>query len=187
MSFSGSRARFDNDLGRHGGGPLRLRYAVEQLRKLAVQGLNPKESTNTWAAFDPTHLIKTRDWLASQHNVFYSTELDLDMMMLQAFPAAYGEVAGVDASAVPAGAYKTSVFGEKGAGVVAYSLVAPPNDLQQAQYAALFKDGSKPVSHVEALSRLDDDAIRAGAPASLQVLFARCRALLFPVAGTGGA
>lgn len=177
----------DYDLGRHGGGALRLRYAVEQLRELNVQGLNPEASVKAWATYAPTLLVETRNWLASHHNVFYSTELDLDMMMLQAFPAAYGEIAGVDASAVTAEAYKTSVFGEKGAGVVAYSLAAPPSDLQQAQYAALFKGGSKPVSHVEALSRLDDDAIRTGAPAPLQALFARCRALLVPVARTGGA
>lgn len=177
----------DYDLGRHGGGALRLRYATEQLRDLGVQGLNPETDAKTWAAADPTWLVQTRDWLAKTHDVFYSTELDLDMMMLQAFPAAYGEVAGVDAGKVTPNAFKTSVFGEKGTGAAAYTLTAAPNDLQQALYAALFKGGSKPVSHVDALSRLDDAMIKANAPAPLQALFARCRALLAPTSGLGGA
>ena len=100
------------------------------------------------------------------------------MAMLQAFPAAYGKIAGVDPATVVAGAAVKSVFGKEGEGPSAHKTKSPPTDLQQSQYDKLFKGGSKPVSHVEALAELDDAAIRQTAPEPLRALFDRCRALL---------
>lgn len=169
----------DYDLGRHGGGARRLRYAVEQLREVKAEGLNPPAEPKTWDGYDATMLASTRTWLQSR-NVFYSAELDLDMMMLQAFSSVYGVIADVDATTVVANSFGETVFGKSGPGIAAYTAGAAPTDLQQAQYASLFKGGSKPVSHVDALSRLDDATIKAGAPAPLRALFVRCGELLTP-------
>lgn len=167
----------DYDLGRHGGGPRRLRYAVEQLRILQVPGLPDSAEPKAWDACAP-HVIK--DWLAwlRSHNLFYSTDLDLDMAMLRAFPTAYGAIAEVDATQVVANASIKSVFGKDGDGPAAYKTTAAPSDLEQAQYCALFKGGSKPVSHVAALAELEDTDIQEAAPEPLRALFARCRQLL---------
>ena len=166
-------------MGRHGGGARRLRYAVEQLREVKAEGLNPPAEPKTWDGYDVTMLASTRTWLQSR-NVFYSAELDLDMMMLQAFSSVYGVIADVDATTVVANSFGETVFGKSGPGIAAYTAGAAPTDLQQAQYASLFKGGSKPVSHVDALSRLDDATIKAGAPAPLRALFVRCGELLTP-------
>jgi len=53
-----------------------------------------------------------RAWLETQ-GVMFSVELDLDMMMLRAFPAAYGLASGVDEPEAGAD-YRKAVFGEKG-------------------------------------------------------------------------
>ena len=167
----------DYDLGRHGGGPRRLRYAVEQLRALGVEELPAAAEPAAWDAANPDVLAGWITHLRKQ-NVFYSSDLDLDMAMLQAFPAAYSKIAGVDPATVVAGAAVKSVFGKEGEGPSAYKTKSPPTDLQQSQYDKLFKGGSKPVSHVEALAELDDAAIRQTAPEPLRALFDRCRALL---------
>lgn len=167
----------DYDLGRHGGGPRRLRYAVEQLRSLGVEGLPPPVDPTAWDACDPAQIKSWIDWLRDQ-NLFYSADLDLDMSMLQAFPDAYGPLADVDPTKVVAGASLTSVFGKDGTGPLAYKTTLPPDELEQAQYCALFKGGSKPVSHVAALAELDDATIKEKAPEPLRALFARCRTML---------
>ncbi|WP_426046176.1 ATP-dependent nuclease [Brevundimonas sp. TWP3-1-2b1] len=169
----------DYDLGRHGGGARRLRYAVEQLRELGLPDMPAPKTAHQWDALPEADLAAKRGWLRAR-GVFYSEALDLDMMMLQAFPGAYGEVADVNPESIRGDAYLQTVFGESGANVAAYPAGTAPSDLQQAQYAALFKGGSKPVAHVEALSRLDNAAIKAGAPEPLQALFERCGVLLAP-------
>jgi len=174
----------DYDLGRHGGGPRRLHYAVEQLRSLGVSELPAAVEPAVWDTYPPEYIGQIIGWLRS-HNLFYSADLDLDMAMLQAFPVAYGKLAEVDPATVVAEASVKSVFGKDGAGPGAYPWGGAPSDLQQAQYSTLFKGGSKPVSHVAALAELDDATINAAAPEALRALFERCRTLLdtAPAAG----
>ncbi|AZS21607.1 ATP-dependent endonuclease [Caulobacter sp. FWC26] len=167
----------DYDLGRHGGGARRLRYAVEQLRAHGLQGLPPPQDPVVWDSYAPHDLDRCLKWLREQ-NLFYSADLDLDMAMLQAFPVAYGKIAEVDVTGVVPGAYVKSVFGKEGLGPAAYITRPAPSDLQQAQYGALFKGGSKPVSHVAALAELDDLTLNAFAPEPLRALFERCKVLL---------
>jgi putative ATP-dependent endonuclease of OLD family len=165
----------DFDLGRHGGGARRLRYAVEQLRSLGDSDVPPPADLSAWDSCSPTDIAGWITWLRNK-NLFYSAELDLDMSMLQAFPGAYGPIADVDPTKLVAGSSIKSVFGKDGIGPAAYA--TPPDELQQAQYCALFKGGSKPVSHVAALAELDDATIKAAAPEPLRALFARCRTML---------
>lgn len=171
----------DYDLGRHNAGPLRLKYAVDQLVQLG--GVLPEghvlpANAQAWRAMDQAKLNGWRDWL-EQQGVFFSVQLDLDMMMVQAFPDAYGEVSGVTAFD-PTDDYQEAVFGKSGAGVAAYPEGTAPNQLQLAQYEALFKKGSKPVAHVEALTMLDAPTIQIGCPATLKRLFRHCRRKLSP-------
>lgn len=174
----------DYDLGRHGGGARRLRYAVEQLRALGVPGLPAPQPPAVWDTYTPLDLADCVKWLRQQ-NLFYSADLDLDMAMLRAFPAAYGKIADVDSASLVAGDYVQTVFGKDGLGPAAYAAGTAPTDLEQAQYGALFKGGSKPVSHVAALAELEEATLKACAPEPLRALFEHCRTLLGVAPGAG--
>jgi putative ATP-dependent endonuclease of the OLD family len=167
----------DFDLGRHGAGPLRLKYAYDQLGEIEyveppdwVRG-NP-DAAAYWnsARRNGVSIRRWRDWLA-ERRVFYSYPLDLDMMMVRAFPEAYG----VYEVEVPENTdtLQTSVFG-KGPGLQAYEEKAPEDDHPTAQelatYDMLFKRRGKPGSHLKALSELTDDAINADCPQPLRDL-----------------
>ncbi|SFJ31012.1 ATP-dependent endonuclease [Caulobacter sp. UNC279MFTsu5.1] len=167
----------DYDLGRSGGGPRRLKYAVDQLEVIGVEiPLLPRPTKAAdWDTLDGAYIAAWIEWLRTR-DVFYSRDVDLDMMMLQAFPAAYGAVAGV-AAPISTDGYEESVFG-KGKGLEMFDALTAPTALHLAQYDALFKKGSKPVAHVEALAELEVEAIKARCPEPLKALFDRCRALL---------
>jgi putative ATP-dependent endonuclease of OLD family len=165
----------DFDLGRHGAGPLRLKYAYDQLREIEdieapdwVKG--DPETTAYWNGRKKVGIRRWRQWLA-ERGVFYSYPLDLDMMMLRAFPEAYG-VGDVD---VPedADTLETSVFG-KGLGLEAYEEKAPEDDHPTAEelatYDMLFKKRGKPGSHLKALVELTDDEIKENCPQPLHDL-----------------
>jgi putative ATP-dependent endonuclease of the OLD family len=173
----------DFDLGRYGAGPIRLKYAHDQLRRLKT--LKPP----TKIKGDPTKLkywngrrekgIRLwRRWL-SKHGVMFSYPLDLDMMMIRAFPEAYG----VPEVEVPDDETKllASVFGD-GDGLDAYEDKAPPEDHpsieELAAYDQLFKKRSKPGSHLAALAQLTDEEIIADCPQVLRDLINRAVAIL---------
>jgi putative ATP-dependent endonuclease of the OLD family len=180
----------DFDLGRHGAGPLRLKYAYDQL------GVIEDVEAPDWATGDPdtpsywnsrkeVGIRRWRKWLA-ERGVFYSYPLDLDMMMVRAFPEAYG----VDDADVPADthALETSVFG-KGPGLKAYEEKAPADDHPTAEelatYDMLFKKRGKPGSHLKALAALTDEAIQADCPQPLRDLIMAADAILRARSGQG--
>jgi putative ATP-dependent endonuclease of OLD family len=103
--------------------------------------------------------------------VFFSYPLDLDMMMLRAFPDAYG----VDDADVPDNMrkLKASIFG-KGPGMAAYRARADeadhPSNEELATYDELFNKRSKPASHLGAFGKLTDDDITEDCPEPLRAL-----------------
>jgi putative ATP-dependent endonuclease of OLD family len=173
----------DYDLGRSGAGPRRLKYAADQLEKIGVNTppLPRPGKAGQWDTLTEIDIGFWMSWLRF-NNVFYSSHLDLDMMMVKSFPDRYGEVASIDAPD-DADSYKKSVFGKDGLGLDAYQAADRFTALELAQYDALFKSNSKPVSHVEALSNIRGDKMKAGCPEPLVALFGRCRDLLSPYIG----
>ena len=183
----------DLDLGRYGAGPMRLKYAYEQLGK--VQDIEPP----TWVTGDPNSneywnglkkqgICSWIRWLEKQ-GVFFSYPLDLDMMMLRAFPNAYRvseENAPEDDSVET---LHVSVFG-KGAGFNAYVDKAPaeysPTGQELAAYDALFKKRSKPSSHLQALALLDGDQVAENCPEVLRKLVEAAGAILHLSGNQGG-
>lgn len=168
----------DYDLGRFGAGPKRIKYAVDQIEKLGIvlPELPRPSKAADWDGLGSADIASWIAWLR-ERNVFFSRDLDLDMMMVKAFPDAYGEVAAVEAPKA-AQEYKVAVFGDSGLGSTVYPAGTAFTSLQLAQYDALFKKGSKPVAHVEALANLTNAQIKAACPEPLQALFERCQALL---------
>jgi putative ATP-dependent endonuclease of the OLD family len=164
----------DLDYGRHQGGWGRIRYAAKQLLEHSP---DPAGLPFTEADVDALPKWNSSDnpWtsrLGSQWRemlmhcgVFFSGPLDLDFMMLSAFPDAY-DVQDEEAEAVDV-KLAASVLGEKGLGAEVYS------SLEQelfAPYQTRFKGKSKPASHLEAMSRLDPGDLEAHLPAPLSNL-----------------
>ena len=173
----------DFDLGRHNAGPMRLKYAFDQIS--AIKDV----SVPTWVNGDPDTskywkgrrqkgIRRWREWFADEC-VFFSYPLDLDMMLLRAFPGAYG----VPDADVPAklAKLKASIFG-KGPGMAAYTAKAGaayhPSNEELAAYDKLFNRRSKPASHLSAFGRLSDEEIRENCPTPLRKLIAKAGEIL---------
>lgn len=169
----------DFDLGRHGAGALRLKYAYEQLRKIKnidtpafVMGADVA-TTAYWKELNEEAVSQWKNWF-SNHGVYFSFPVDLDMMMLRAFPAAYG----VSDAEVPDKMDKVSasVFGQ-GQGLAAFAEKVPaadhPTEKELVCYDTLFKKRSKPASHLDALARLGDDEIKNNCPQPLRNLITK--------------
>jgi ABC-type cobalamin/Fe3+-siderophores transport system ATPase subunit len=157
----------DLDLGRHQGGWGRLRYAAQQLTKIGVSAGEPDKFPK-WDAANPLDGTQnSNDWLGffKAQGVFFSCPLDLDFSMIQAFPKAYS-LDEATMSAPDDTTYK-SVLGKAHASVSWYS----DNEIKLfADYHTLFKVGSKPASHIEALSKLKLTDIASLLPQSYREL-----------------
>jgi putative ATP-dependent endonuclease of OLD family len=173
----------DFDLGRHGAGPLRLKYAYDQLTKIWDIDLPRNMRRNAeqmayWRAARERRIRLWRRWL-SRHGVLFSYPLDLDMMMIRAFPDAYG-VPDADAPD-DEDELETSVFG-KGEGLADYEEKAPDDDHpsidELVTYDRLFKKRSKPGSHIKALAELSDKELAVGCPESLRQLIEKAAEIL---------
>lgn len=161
----------DLDLGRHQGGWGRLGYAAGELLRFSPAG----QTTITAAHVEALkkQISDVRDITGKgpsamanleTHGVFFSDPLDLDFALLQQFPDAYDLQA--DERQVPSLAATKSVLGKAG-NAKHYS---PDEQTLFGAYHQRFKVGSKPVNHITALARLDDDALLAAMPGSLRRL-----------------
>lgn len=173
----------DLDLQRDGGGWGRIRTACKEL--LAV-GVARAELLNTTAGVLMDEgleqlngdAVNMKAWLdvLERYSVFFSSPLDIDLLMLEAYPAAYKAVAvrGPQLPAVGTPEFEIRVknatrrvLGEEGGDGGTYTPV------QQAffpWYSHLFLGRGKPATHVLALGKLTDAAIEAGLPPVLKRL-----------------
>ncbi|MBF0285023.1 MAG: AAA family ATPase [Magnetococcales bacterium] len=173
----------DLDLGRAGGGLGRIKYASNKLLESGsvVNGeLNDRchefLKDTTLPPFEESQCQQIESWCnwLESKGVYYSAALDLDMMMLQAFPAEYQEKeAGergpqseeVDSSVINA------VLGTGGYGEAIFSAetINPVKPLLP-WYRYRFLTKSKPAAHIQALSRISKEDLREKAPPVLKRL-----------------
>lgn len=151
----------DLDLGRHQGGWGRLRYAAQQLIQIGVNAGEPYKFPR-WNGANPLNGENdSNGWLAflKSHGVFFSFPLDLDFSMIRAFPASYG--VETDHMSAPDDTTCKSVLGKSHADISWYS-----DDERKYfdDYHSLFKVGSKPASHIQALSNLKLEDIAVALP-----------------------
>lgn len=118
-------------------------------------------------------MVQDDGWLArlEEHSVYFSSPLDLDFMMMTAYPKAYAlekdELEKPDEDALKA------VLGKK------HDVVG--NQYTDAQlehlgaYNSRFKLGSKPAWHIQAMASLTDQELVDGMPEVLDRLFKRIR------------
>ena len=162
----------DLDLARHQGGWGRIRYAARQLLRYGepVEGIDQAriDTIPAWDA-DEGLMVDDYDWIADleKHGVFFSTPLDLDFMMLEAFGDAYAleddELGHPDEDTVKV------VLG-KSHDVLGNQYTKAQQHLLDA-YRSRFKLGSKPSWHIRAMAELDDDALCEGMPDVLGRMF----------------
>ncbi|WP_420640235.1 ATP-dependent nuclease [Candidatus Poriferisocius sp.] len=159
----------DLDLGRHGGGDDRLRTACRELEALgidALEGLEEFESINQIQDLDDSQRKRVLESL-EEHGVFYCTPLDLDMMMLKAFPEAYKFIEDVQSGP------RDSPAREAVLGVVGDQQLYDGWDDELRWYRYLFLGRSKPSTHIRALQRLDPATLAEGTPPPIDAVISR--------------
>lgn len=154
----------DLDCGRYQGGWGRVSYAAKQVNR-SKPGTFSDESISKIKSWDADvdfpsykadagalHGLETR-------GIFFSYPLDLDLMLLEAYPDAYGVTTGE-----PSESTKKAVLGKNRVNVE--RLGEARLELFD-EYQRQFKLGSKPASHLAAMAELDDEELLQGLPAPL--------------------
>ena len=157
----------DLDYGRYQGGYGRIRYALEQLRRLGnfseedniLGEIQEKEKLNAYIQYNHFEILEER-------GVFFSQPIDLDMMMLEAYRDAYeirdDEVKRPDVQCIK------RVLGDS---TDEDNLNLPDSTVHLFDaYRKHFKSNSKPVTHLYALARISDDCLRKNLPEPLKKL-----------------
>lgn len=160
----------DLDCGRYQGGWGRVKYAVDQLKKIRpdeTAGWNTEEIP-AWDSSRDFPGFADNEWIErlEEQGVFFSFPLDLDLMLLNAYPGAYEvEIATPKQSAMKA------VLGKKHANVDQLDTYLQLFEEYQRQ----FKLRSKPASHISAMSKLTNEELLETLPEPLQRLVRHLR------------
>jgi len=163
----------DLDWGRSGGGGGRIRTAIRNLEEIGVPALSAIPSART--VEDIADDMSVSDLNATitalrQFGVFFSTPLDLDMAMMEAFRPQYEATAGAHGPR-PGDAYAAVLHtGGHSEAVAFWRPTAEPDKTIRAEalrwYRYLFGTRSKPATHLSAMNQLDSDDLK-NAPAEL--------------------
>lgn len=176
----------DIDYGRSGGGFGRIKTVLEQLLNVGFTGqqlfgtsLEPGGPTVNIAqiaaakADDMATLNGWMTWL-EQFGVFYAGPLDLDYMMLHAFPTAYRQKDAGMRGPSGKGDPRDAVLGEEGSP----AFYDNTYDDTLRWYRYLFLGRGKPSTHVRVMSRLTQAELLAGMPPPLGRLLQRVKQTL---------
>lgn len=163
----------DLDLARYQGGWGRIKYAAKQRLEygdVANAGINDDDIAGipAWDS-DEGLLVDDDGWIEyfEDRGVFFSSPLDLDFMMIEAF----GEVYKVDDAEreEPDETTLKAVLGKK------HDVVGGQYSDEQLElfdaYHRRFKLGSKPAWHIRAMAALDDAELAADMPTVMTALF----------------
>uniref|UniRef100_UPI0040473A50 ATP-dependent nuclease n=1 Tax=Rheinheimera sp. TaxID=1869214 RepID=UPI0040473A50 len=157
----------DLDVGRHQAGWGRIKYVNNQLGLYQPEKVLPNTfSLSDWN--DDKVPVRTHHFFENgtksvfaeleMRGVFFSFPMDLDFSMLLAFPDAYGVQ-----QEVPDDSTIKAVLGKSHHGSYQYS----KDELNLfSTYHKLFKLGSKPAAHIDALAQLSDEDLLANMPES---------------------
>lgn len=184
----------DLDWGRSGGGWGRIKTACTQLlanglpaQQLFGANLDARgpefnlAAFDGWSADDIATINSWVNWLR-QFAVFFSAPLDLDHLMLSAFPAAYQALEPGQQGPSNRGDPRDAVLGEDG--VPTHYDAGQDGVLRWYRY--LFLGRGKPSTHVRVLSAIPLDQLAAGTPEVLRELIGHVRSKLEPAPGQPG-
>lgn len=167
------------DLGRNGAGPLRVKYAIDELEKVGKNFSFPS-GTDAQQLEQKNQTFEQLKNLAAnleEYGVFYSFPLDLDMAMIRAYPGYYDASNAQDSErealdkAVLGEKHEANDYDENGCEV--YS------DEELKKYRYLFCTKSKVASHYKAMADiLELDEIETDCPDFIKRLIEKCSVLL---------
>jgi hypothetical protein len=180
----------DFDRERAGGAWGRIKYVIEQLVRyrtdLTLANFNLDEQRLVALGNRPPEneqqLLEWFQYLET-HNVFFSSPLDLDFLLLESFPGQYMTAMTGTGPIIP-----TVPLARKKRLETACSAVMKPEGGKGGTYTPaqrelfiwyqyLFLGRGKPVTHMLALNAIDDATFVAGIPPVLRRLVARCMQL----------
>ncbi len=201
----------DLDREKEGAGWGRVQYVRDQLVKLHGEGndtLQRRSKNGTQVAIDDSQFdsLSSRDvsdtakmdkWLSlysKEFGVFFSAPLDLDFLMLEAFPGVYKQQASPPRQGPRLPDPTSPEYAAAIDGRVKQVLAADVNNADGnlgatyeederelfPWYKYLFIDGSKPVAHMRAMTDLADEDLSASMPSVLRSLIERARILVRP-------
>lgn len=163
----------DLDLARYQGGWGRIKYAAKQLLKygdVANAGIDEDdiEGIPAWNS-DHGFMVDDEGWIEffEERGIFFSSPLDLDFMMIEAFAEVYK--IDDDEREEPDEATLKAVLGKKH-DVVGNQYTDEQLELFDA-YHRRFNLGSKPAWHIRAMAALDDAELAADMPTVMTRLF----------------
>ncbi|MGC4795724.1 ATP-dependent nuclease [Micromonospora saelicesensis] len=166
----------DLDYGRSGAGPARLRDACGRLADSgidALDGLDGYDQIEDISDELDTKLLAPVLRHLRTFGIFFAAPLDLDYVMLSAFPQAYMSLDPGERGPISSDA-NDAVLGDADTAAKAYW----DSDERRERlrwYRYLFLSRSKPSTHLRALSRLTDDDLKKGAPAVITAVVAYIR------------
>ncbi|MEK4454009.1 ATP-dependent nuclease [Paenibacillus sp. FSL L8-0506] len=196
----------DLDRERGGGGWSRIKYAIKQLM---LNGRNRDELLKVWYGnreeiltdddleeFDKYSMEP--DWLESMndlwierlmeenYNVFFSSPMDLDFLMLETFPKSYKETVPRGPS-IPDKVKKPQSYAKKIKGGIVSALknenatgytYTPKQHELMVWYNTLFLGRSKPSTHIEALIKITDENLLTDMPEVFKSIVQRAKEIL---------
>lgn len=154
----------DLDCGRYQAGWGRVSYAANQINAVRPGTFIAEHVQNIpkWNAkvdFPSYEVGNGALHTLAQHGVFFSSPLDLDLMLLEAYPDAYGV-----RRERPDDDTKKAVLGKSMANA---DRIDPAHLDLFGEYHRQFKLGSKPANHLRALAELKDEKLMGGLPSPL--------------------
>lgn len=194
----------DLDVGREGGGWGRVKYALQQLLNIGIDknvllqvsggtvlSDESLEEMHTWI-FKDNKLDNLMAWVnlrLKEYNVFYSAPLDLDFLMLEHYPEIYKKAIPKNGGPrVPKKDEEPDKFAAKVENAVAATLKsedAKGETYTEEQkelmiwYNYHFLGRGKPVTHMNALSLMDNKQIKENTHPVLVEIFDKIEEILF--------
>lgn len=199
----------DLDTERDGGGWGRIKYITTQLIKLGVPKENLLEiesgilsekrfkSMHTWPLKKNDKVLKS--WIKSleEYNVFFSSPLDLDFMMLECFGDYYksilsvnegpridgiGKIYDIESSQITSKEYNQRIKKDVHSSLKESGGKGDTYSKKQKQlmiwYNYFFLNRGKPSTHFLALSKIDDDKLKSDAPTVLKRMIKKIEDIL---------
>jgi putative ATP-dependent endonuclease of OLD family len=180
----------DLDRERHGGGWARIKYVIEQLVKyrpdltLGHFGLT-QEQLESMPGWPPADHSTVNAWLQAMesYDVFFSSPLDLDFLLLEAFPSQYQATVEGTGPRMPTTeparterltTARIAVLKGEGGDGTTYTTTERESFVW---YSYLFLGRGKPVTHMRVIADIGDDLLAAGLPPVLIRLLTRCASL----------
>lgn len=156
----------DLDVARFNGGWGRIKYVNDQLKIFNPENILPNNygipewNNSKYPILEYKHYLDELE----ERGIFYSCPMDLDFSMLKAFPNKF-EITDMDT--LPDQDLIKSVLGKKHHNPEQYT---EEERKLFSSYHKLFKLGSKPVNHIQALANLTDEKLLNNMPESLSRL-----------------